>query len=62
MNELKSWDDFCVEKQATPEGTELTEIACPCCGRVIYQDITVLRSFPPKHRYFCVACGWDGIA
>ena len=46
MSELKSWQDFCMEEQRKPEGTELTAIACPCCGRALYKD----------------ACGWNGFA
>lgn len=63
MSELKSWYEFCAEEQLKPEGTELTAIACPNCGRALYKDVrTVLTSLPPKHRYFCIACAWSGYA
>ena len=63
MSELKSWYDFCYEKERTPEGAKLTAIACPCCGRALYEDVSVaLSTYPPKYRYFCNACNWFGYA
>lgn len=63
MSELKSWYDFCYEKERTPEGSELTAIACPVCGRALYKDVSVaVLTHPQKYRYFCSACLWMGYA
>lgn len=66
MNELKSWYDFCYEKERTPEGSELTAIACPACGRALYKedvnDFVAAFIYPQKHRYFCGSCHWTGYA
>lgn len=63
MNNLKSWNDFCNEKKGTPEGCEITAIACPCCGRALYKDVSiVLASYPPTYKYFCKECGWWDMA
>ena len=40
-----------------------TDIKCPECGEDIYIDNTiVLTSNPPKHRYICRNCKWEGTA
>ena len=63
MSDLKSWYEFCAEKKMTPEGAELTAIACPCCGNALYKDIsTILATFPERHRYFCSKCLWSDFA
>jgi hypothetical protein len=63
MSELKSWYDFCREESEKPEGTELTAIACPCCGRALYKNVkNVLTSHPQKHEYICKFCRWMGVA
>jgi predicted RNA-binding Zn-ribbon protein involved in translation (DUF1610 family) len=41
----------------------LTIIECPDCGNQIYVNIeNVLPSKPPKHKYKCMICGWEGEA
>lgn len=63
MSELQSWYEFCAEKKRVPDGAELTAIACPCCGNVLYKDTTVtLTTFPERHRYFCSKCLWSDFA
>lgn len=63
MSDLKSWQEFYIEEQLKPEGTEVTAIACPCCGKALYKDVSVvLTSLPPKYKYFCNSCGWFGFA
>lgn len=62
-DKLESWYEFAQEKAMAPTRSEPTAIACPCCGRALYKDTTViLTSLPPKYRYFCVACKWSDYA
>ncbi len=63
MTELKSWYDFCAEKARIQTESELTQIACPACGRALYKDLSdYILTYPPKYRYFCSACSWMGYA
>ena len=42
---------------------QLIEVECPCCGQYIYKDLqVVLTSFPPKCKYICKNCNWQGSA
>lgn len=59
-----SWNEY---KNITPPehiftGRELTDVACPKCGKPLYRrtDI-VLTSYPAQYQYEC-ECGWVGYA
>lgn len=59
-----TWEDFKIEKNFEYNtGFQITDIECPKCGEKIYMDTTiVLTSIPPKHRYCCMKCFWEGEA
>lgn len=59
-----TWDEF-TKKQ--PERITVygdfakTNITCPDCGEWIYRDMSVVMpTNPPRFKYFCSKCGWEG--
>lgn len=58
--ELLSWEEFMKIKKRFD--AEPTIIACPECGKRIYERTNiVLATYPPVHAYFC-ECGWADYA
>lgn len=60
------WSEFKISKGAASapiQNYEETEIECPICGRHIHRrtDI-VFTTYPPKHQYECLQCGWTDYA
>ena len=42
---------------------EITNILCPKCGEKLYKLTNlVYTSYPPKYRYICEKCNWEGYA
>ena len=59
-----TWEEFKVEKNFQQNtGLEKTDIECPRCGEKIYKDTRfILTTYPPKNRYVCMECFWEGTA
>lgn len=58
-----SWDEFKSQNKNHHSHAELTNIACPICGRMIYKDTHIaLCTYPVQYRYFCDYCEWEGHA
>lgn len=61
--EIISWDEFKSQNKNHNSHAELTNIACPICGRRLYKDTcVVLCTYPVQYRYFCDYCKWEGHA
>ena len=42
---------------------EITNIRCPNCNEKLYKITNhVFTSYPPKHKYICKNCNWEGYA
>lgn len=62
-----NWDEYLKEQEPYWSLTFAHEtkipVECPYCHNYIYRDEKIVyTSLPPKHRYFCKECGWEGIA
>ena len=61
--ELVSWEDWSRQRTNTINFNyrELTQIACPRCGKPVYRrnDI-VLTTYPAQYQYECDNCNWVG--
>ena len=58
-----TWEEFINKKPVFKSLLyEETDIECPMCRqRNLFKDNTVVyTSNPPKSRYFCKYCGWEG--
>ena len=59
-----TWDEF--TKKQTERITvygefAVTNITCPDCGELIYRDMSVIMpTSPPRFRYICGKCEWEG--
>lgn len=63
---MKTWKEYINEDiiyGMYGERYEPVEVECPKCKNRLYKrtDI-VLTSYPPKHEYKCINCGWYGYA
>ena len=58
------WEEFIENNKYYPTGDwALTNIDCPNCGKSIYRYTKIVfTSMPPKHKYKCLNCQWEGIA
>lgn len=57
------WEDYKNNevRQFDPK-YEKTDIECPKCGCYIYKDISFQYcTNPPRHQFYCLTCGWEGI-
>ena len=58
MDEPITWEEH-QKRQTINSDYTLTNILCPKCGEFLYRyDKVVLTTYPPKHRYECLKCGW----
>lgn len=59
-----TWEQFKTLKNSEYNNIyHITEIECPKCGEKLCIDLRiVLTSIPPKHRYYCMKCFWEGTA
>ena len=61
-----TWDEFRKQRAEEQKRTrnfryKETDIECPVCGaRIFRDDMIVLTSNPPQHRYLCMECEWSG--
>lgn len=58
-----TWEEFKAAKDFKySTGYEITDIECPKCGEKIYKDtMMVITTYPPKRRYVCMECFWEGV-
>ena len=58
------WEDYIKNIEYINEGGwTLTDIECPECGKNIFMNMKITLSvWPPKNRYKCMFCGWEGEA
>ena len=56
------WEDYKKDKDIVVYDKYVkTDIECPKCGEVIYQDVSVqYMTNPPQHDFYCFGCGWKG--
>lgn len=56
------WEEFKGEEISYSPRYVETDIECPACGERIFKDqLMIMASMPPKHKYVCLKCGWGGI-
>lgn len=65
MNTI-NWEDFMngIAKLNTNNNfEEPTNIKCPKCGELIFKITNqVYTTYPPKYKYKCKNCKWEGYA
>ena len=60
-NKIITWDEFEPETPVEIPKYSETNITCPKCGAMLRSNnMMVLASNPPKHRYECPVCEWIG--
>lgn len=56
------WEDY--KKGETIDPCTIytkTDIECPKCGALLYQDTSIVyMSNPQKHDFYCFKCKWNG--
>ena len=59
-----TWEEFLKYKVETiDKGLRETSIDCPECGKKLYINTNIVLScYPPKYRYTCLNCKWEGMA
>ena len=61
-----TWDEFVemrVHDMKTTDWGRYTEmiVECPKCGAHLFRDnMVVLSTYPPQHKYICKKCNWVG--
>lgn len=66
-NKTIDWNDFMSGisqfNNNNLNSKEITNILCPKCGEKLYKLTNlVYTSYPPKYRYVCEKCNWEGYA
>lgn len=58
------WEDFKNgQREHLSAEWSITDIECPKCGRKLHRyEMAVLTSLPPKRKYKCFTCDWEGTA
>lgn len=58
-----TWAEFIRNQYETNMNLQSTNIKCPKCGAQIFRDNSeMLTSNPPKYKYICLTCEWNGYA